>query len=150
MSSTQPLSPVGFVNYVRDALTRVDESIDIGTVTRVEAETFEIPMDVVRALAASAAEALRNSVRHSGDPLHVHRGVWIDIDDTSVTVDVHDDGSGFDPRAVAPHRLGLAVSIHGRMRQLVGGSAVVTSTLGHGTIVRLSWTPTEPVDGCPA
>jgi signal transduction histidine kinase len=57
----------------------------------------------------------------------------------SLRVDVIDDGVGFDLRSVPPHRLGLAVSIRGRMAHLPGGSALVQSQPGRGARVVISW-----------
>ena len=56
-----------------------------------------------------------------------------------VTVTVRDEGAGFEPGAVDPYRLGLRVSIRGRLAAVRGGSARVTSTPGRGTTVTLDW-----------
>ncbi|MCA1005168.1 ATP-binding protein [Rhodococcus hoagii] len=120
--------------HIRSAVTDVDESLTIETDVRTDGA---LPSDVARAIAAAAAEAVRNSVRHAGDG--AVRTVAVEVTTDSVDVRVSDDGAGFVPGAVPPHRLGLAVSIHGRMRQLDGGSAHVTSRPGEGTEVRLEW-----------
>jgi signal transduction histidine kinase len=78
-------------------------------------------------------EALANSFRHA-------RGRNIDVrvlgDAQGVTLDVHDDGPGFDAaQAMAKGRLGLS-----GMRQraeILGGSFDITSTPGDGTRVRV-------------
>lgn len=120
--------------HIRSAVTDVDESLTLETDVRSDRA---VPSDVARAIAAAAAEAVRNSVRHAGDG--VVRTVTVVLTDNLVRVRVADDGTGFEPTAVPPHRLGLAVSIHGRMRQLIGGSSEVTSRPGAGTAVRLEW-----------
>ena len=142
ISSTEPVGPDSFLAYLRSALTEVDDDVVIDADTDAVSQDSTLPMEAVRALSASAAEALRNSVRHAGD--RAQREVHVRVDSDSVRIDVRDDGYGFDPGSVAPHRLGLAVSIRGRMRPLQGGSAEVTSAPGHGTRVTLTYR--SPVD----
>ena len=58
---------------------------------------------------------------------------------TGLEVDVvADDGAGFRPDRVGPHRFGLALSVHDRMAS-AGGCATVESAPGRGTVVRLRW-----------
>ncbi|WP_155293501.1 sensor histidine kinase [Rhodococcoides fascians] len=120
---------------LRSAATTVDESIEF-TVQAAEPERSEdYPADVVRSVAAALAEALRNSRIHAPAS---NRSVTARVGPSSLQVTVRDDGAGFDRRSVPPHRLGVAVSIEGRMRQLDGGSADIESSSA-GTIVRLGW-----------
>lgn len=137
IGDAEPLAVVNFESYIRSALTKVDENIEIdSTADRASDSCVPIPMEAARALGASAAEALRNSVRHAaGAP----RSVRIHTDARSATVVVTDDGPGFDLGRIPPHRLGLAVSIRGRMRQLPGGWSRVASTPGSGTAVTVGW-----------
>lgn len=140
ISSTERIGPDSFVAYLRSALTEVDDHVAITTDVDEDAKDATLPMDAVRALSASAAEALRNSFRHAGT--HATRTVDVSVAFDSASIVVRDDGYGFDPGAVAPHRLGLTVSIEGRMRQLGGGAAEVASKPGRGTIVTLTYRPT--------
>ena len=55
-----------------------------------------------------------------------------------VRVEVADDGAGFDPQAVPPHRYGVRESIQARMAA-VGGQAEIVSAPGQGTRVLLEW-----------
>ena len=52
---------------------------------------------------------------------------------------IKDNGVGFRPEFVSDRRLGIRVSIVGRMRA-VGGTAEIHSSTGSGTDIRLSWT----------
>ena len=61
------------------------------------------------------------------------------FDDGGIDVTIEDDGVGFDSRDVRPHRLGILVSIRGRMSAIPGGSASVESNPGEGVLVRLRW-----------
>ncbi|MEU5840647.1 ATP-binding protein [Rhodococcus sp. NPDC047139] len=122
---------------VRSAATEADE--DIVFVGRVasECDGASFPTEPARAIAAALAEAVRNSLRHAGDD--ATRKVEVDVAPRWISVQLVDDGRGFEPDAVDPHRLGLEVSIRGRMRRLAGGHAMVESAPGAGTRVLLSW-----------
>jgi signal transduction histidine kinase len=54
------------------------------------------------------------------------------------TVEVSDQGRGFDPGSVSPAPRGIRESISGRMIA-AGGTGVVSSVPGHGTTVVLRW-----------
>jgi signal transduction histidine kinase len=62
----------------------------------------------------------------------------------AVEITIADDGVGFDPDLVPKRRLGLQVSVVYRM-WAIGGHAEIRSAPGEGTIVTLTWTPTEEV-----
>jgi len=61
--------------------------------------------------------------------------VHIAVADGTVTVEVADDGRGFDPATVGPEHFGLR-SMRGRVADL-GGRLEVTSAAGGGTILRV-------------
>jgi len=89
--------------------------------------------DVVRAV----AEALENVARHAGvgcARVDVQQGAGRG----ALEVVVADDGAGFCPDRIGPHRFGLALSVHDRMAS-AGGCATVESAPGRGTAVRLRW-----------
>ncbi|OZC85952.1 hypothetical protein CH274_03845 [Rhodococcus sp. 06-418-5] len=120
---------------LRSAATTVDESIEFTVKDDLLERTEQYPVETVRAIAAALAEALRNSLIHAQAS---KRSVTARLAPSTVEITVMDDGIGFDRRSVPPHRLGVAVSIEGRMRQLDGGSADIVSSAA-GTIVRLGW-----------
>jgi signal transduction histidine kinase len=96
----------------------------------------QIPADAQLALSEALAEALRNSVRHASA---ANVEVRIHLTATGAEIAVLDDGLGFDPSGVDPARLGISVSILGRMRGVQGGHASVSSTPGRGSQVVLGW-----------
>ncbi|MFC7548887.1 sensor histidine kinase [Plantactinospora sp. GCM10030261] len=100
------------------------------------------PPAVAAALTNAVREALSNVDRHapgSAVEISLSRAA------NAVVVEVADDGPGFDPSGVPTHRYGLRESVYGRLAA-VGGAALVDSSPGHGTRVRLTW----PAGGAPA
>ena len=89
--------------------------------------------DVEQALFRIAQEAVTNVVKHAGA---AHVDVRLARTDGVVTLEVEDDGRGFDPdgRAVSARRLGL-VSMRERASEL-GGRFEIQSQSGAGTLVR--------------
>ncbi len=99
-----------------------------------------VPLAPVAAgeLAAAVSAALDNVRMHAGDSAQA----WILIEDwgDEVVVTVRDDGPGIPPgrldQAEGEGRLGVALSIRGRLRDL-GGTAELVSVPGQGTEVEL-------------
>ena len=98
------------------------------------------PSDITAAITEATAEALRNSVFHA-DPADrdAARAVYVHLDEGGVAVLVLDDGVGFEAKGVPTSRLGISVSIVGRMHALAGGYAAIESQPGRGTTVRIGW-----------
>ncbi len=92
-----------------------------------------------RELAAAVGAALDNVRRHAGEQAHA----WILIEDEpeAVMVTVRDDGPGIPEgrlvQAAGEGRLGVALSIRGRLRD-IGGTAELISVPGQGTEVELT------------
>ncbi|MEW2399148.1 DUF5931 domain-containing protein [Streptomyces sp. NPDC046862] len=91
-----------------------------------------------RELAAAAGAALDNVRRHAGESARA----WILVEDEpdEVIVTVRDDGPGIPEgrlaQAEGEGRLGVALSIRGRLRD-IGGTADLVSVPGQGTEVEL-------------
>lgn len=134
-AADEAFTPAQTVIYLRAAAA----DADVEARFEVAAHDGErvIPAPVVRTLGAAVAEALRNSVRHAGP--QARRKVTGTVAGERVVLHVADDGVGFDPSSVPTRRLGIAVSIVGRMNGLPGGSGTVESTPGSGTVARLRW-----------
>ena len=103
------------------------------------ADAVMLERRVAEELAAAVHEVLHNVRRHAGDGA----SAWVLIEDHGehVVVTVRDDGVGVAPgrfaEAAATGRMGVANSIHGRIRDL-GGQAVYDSGVGAGTTVELT------------
>ncbi|MFC9391858.1 MacS family sensor histidine kinase [Streptomyces sp. NPDC057027] len=97
-----------------------------------------LPPPAARELATAVGAALDNVRVHAGEDAHA----WILIEDwpDEVVVTVRDDGPGIPEGRLAEAwgegRMGVALSIRGRLRDL-GGSAELISVPGQGTEVEL-------------
>ncbi|MEU6868443.1 DUF5931 domain-containing protein [Streptomyces sp. NPDC046876] len=97
-----------------------------------------LPAPAARELAAAVGAALDNVRKHAGDGARA----WILVEDwgDEVVVTVRDDGPGIPAgrldQAEGEGRMGVALSIRGRLRDL-GGSAELVSVPGQGTEVEL-------------
>lgn len=97
-----------------------------------------LPPPTARELATAVGAALDNVRVHAGEDAHA----WILIEDwpDEVIVTVRDDGPGIPEGRLAEAwgegRMGVALSIRGRLRDL-GGSAELISVPGQGTEVEL-------------
>ncbi|ALV42405.1 hypothetical protein AU252_15640 [Pseudarthrobacter sulfonivorans] len=135
---------------VAEIAARIRFTVGSGTAGAIASVTCEspkhllLPADVVRAVLEATTEAVQNAARHSG----------ANRCDVSITgnrtdgraklrVSIKDTGSGFDPGSVSDRRLGIKVSIVGRM-EAVGGTAKIITAPRAGTEVRLGWEGVEP------
>lgn len=117
--------------------------IDIGF--EVDGDPYELPTTVAVALLRTAQGALGNVVAHS---MAAHARVTLTFQPGLVSLDVADDGRGFDPGAppgetTAGTGIGLA-AMRARLAA-VGGTLTVESTPGTGTALSAS-IPVEDAD----
>ncbi|PVW04787.1 hypothetical protein DEA06_08410 [Microbacterium sp. Gd 4-13] len=103
------------------------------------ADAVEPPPAAEEALLAATRQALVNSIRHAGED--VARRVTLRTAASGITIEIVDDGCGFDPATVPADRLGIATSILRRMADVPGGTAAVRSSPGEGTAVTVQWAP---------
>lgn len=129
--------PEAVATHLRVAVATVEPelSVDVSMSPRLDDQHY--PAESVRAMGAAVTEAVRNSVRHAGAT--ATRSVLVTLEPDSASVQVSDDGVGFDPATVGPDRLGLAVGIRGRMSPIPGGHAAVDSAPDRGTTVVVGW-----------
>jgi signal transduction histidine kinase len=92
-----------------------------------------VPPLLASVLYRIAQEGIRNAVRHA-DPSAVD--VRLSLDATSVTLEIIDDGRGFDVDEAEQRRPGMGLFTMRERATLVNGSFVVTSRQGQGTTIR--------------
>jgi signal transduction histidine kinase len=134
---TEPVTAVQLIWELQSIATEIAPSAEF----RYELQGEDPPPpEVMAAITEATAESLRNSVLHA-DPAdrNADRAVHVHLDDGGIAVLVLDDGIGFDTKAVPTTRLGVSVSIVGRMRGVPGGYATIESAIGRGTTVRIGW-----------
>ena len=78
-------------------------------------------------------EAMNNITKHSQAS---HVNLSLRKENNRILLTVQDDGKGFDPEIV---KKGMGLSTMRERAQLSGGSFELESTIGKGTIVRVSW-----------
>jgi signal transduction histidine kinase len=96
----------------------------------------EVSLPVKISLYRILQEALSNASRHSHSDRHT---VVLASDGENIKMEVHDEGRGFDPKAVINGSDGSHIGLEG-MRERVavlGGQFAISSTPGHGTHVRV-------------
>ncbi len=111
-----------------------------------------LPKEHFTALLGASREALVNAAKHAGVP---EIDLFAETEPHQVSIFVRDRGAGFDTSAVPADRRGVAKSICARVERR-GGTAVIDSTIGRGTEVRIvmprsdSGTSDPAADAAPA
>jgi signal transduction histidine kinase len=128
-------------DILQDAVAAFEARADCTVTTEWEGEFSVNGVSITQriTLYRILQETLTNAHRH-GRATHVD--VRVRDDESGVTLEVRDDGAGFDPAQVQRRRPGMPLArfgLHG-MRdraQILGGSFDVTSRPGEGTTVRV-------------
>lgn len=136
------LEPTALAGQPLTAVLRrlVDDTATVGIDIRFEldGEPFELPTAVAVAIVRTAQGALGNVVAHS---MCGHARVTLTFQPDQVSIDVADDGLGFDPEApTTGTTAGTGIGLVAMRKRLasVGGRLVVESTPGGGTAVSAS------------
>jgi signal transduction histidine kinase len=113
---------------------RIDSEIEV---KKNSMAAFDVSGDVASALTEATIQAIHNSVMHAG--ANAKRELSLKSTPTGLKIMVKDDGRGFRVSQVSRAKLGVRVSIIGRV-EAVGGQAHIISSPGKGTTVVLEWT----------
>jgi signal transduction histidine kinase len=97
---------------------------------------FEVNAEVASALTEATIQAIHNSVMHAGP--NTSRELSMKSTATGLKIMVKDDGKGFRVSQVNRIKLGVRVSILGRV-EAIGGTAHIISSPGNGATVVLEW-----------
>jgi signal transduction histidine kinase len=124
----------------RIRFTADDAANNLSVVVTCESpHSLLLPADTVRAVFEATNEAVHNAARHSGAARCDVRLIGHKSGESArLRVTITDAGRGFRTAQVPGRRLGIRVSIIGRLKS-VGGSAKVLSAPGFGTEVLLDW-----------
>ncbi len=132
------LSQEGLLAALRQRLEMVEGRAGVNATLEID-HYRDLPTSLEESLYWIALEALNNALKHSHATTVKLR---LCVKDTSVELEVRDDGQGFDvPAAAAANGVGL-VSMRERASAL-GGELSVSSAIGQGTTVGLR-IPLEP------
>jgi hypothetical protein len=110
------------------------------TVVEEEIEFLSLPVHASEALYSASVQAMVNSTQHAGPAdVSLRRILTIKANlQGGCTVEISDNGVGFDPALVPQDRLGLRVSILERVSG-AGGAVRVCSRVGEGTRITIEW-----------
>jgi signal transduction histidine kinase len=135
--SAPPLTAADVVVLMRMTTAAADPDAEF---SHVIDEHRPIPRAAADALAEALTEALRNSLRHAktSDGSAADRAVHVTVRGSGIDVIELDNGQGFDAAAVPAARMGVSVSIVGRLESIPGGSATIRSG-ATGTVVTMGW-----------
>jgi signal transduction histidine kinase len=110
---------------------------EVATEVHITGNATKLPADVEVALLRAAQEALANIAKHAGAS---RVGLTLSYMPDLVTLDVRDDGAGFDPTSPAPDPGQGGYGLTGMRQRLdsVGGSLVIETEPGAGTALSAS------------
>ena len=125
---------------------RIHPSVDVRKTFTLREDDVPDPLKTV--VYRVLQEALNNVAKHSGAD---HVRVCMDKSDGSLALVVEDNGKGFDVDEVTlggAHRKGFGLTSMRERAELTGGAFSMSSRLGEGTSLRVTW-PLLPVPGEP-
>lgn len=146
MSGLRPaaLEQLGLVAALRGFLADLAETTDLRTDLRVKGTPSRLRADIELSAFRIAQEATNNVVKHS-DARRLM--VTVAFSGSELTLQINDDGRGFDPHLVdgqlAAGHLGLLGMRERAM--LVGGELAVRSEPGHGALIEACIPIGEPL-----
>jgi signal transduction histidine kinase len=132
-SADKNISVNSLFSAIEDAVNR--QAIGVAIVTEGSSDVL-VPSAVASAVTGSALQALANAIHHAGSEAKIE--VFLKGNETGFKVVVKDNGRGFRPSRVPKNRLGLKLSIIGRVKA-VGGKVFIDSKIGTGTNVIIEW-----------
>jgi len=125
------------VNSLFTALTAAIERQASAVEVEIEGATDQlVPGEVAAALTEATLQALANSLQHAGTS--VRRQVLLKGTRRGIKILVIDNGRGFRVARIPKNRLGVRLSIIGRVES-VGGEVHIDSKIGVGTTIVIEW-----------
>ncbi|TFH34143.1 MAG: sensor histidine kinase [Anaerolineales bacterium] len=135
------LDDLGLASALRWYAGEVETRLPIKVHVNIEGDAHALPAEVKTGLFRIAQEALTNIVKHSSAQ---HAQVRVKFNPEYVTLEVQDDGSGFDLGVTAMDSARPTWGLAGMRERatLLDGRFFVESEIGKGTLVRVS-VPTD-------
>jgi signal transduction histidine kinase len=132
-SLDESISINSLFSALENAIHRQSQNIQIES----EGSTnFALPSRVASAITEATLQALANAINHAGQGVTIQ--VFLKGSADGLKIVVKDNGRGFRPSRVPKNRIGLRLSIVGRV-QAVGGKVFIDSKIGVGTNVIIEW-----------
>jgi signal transduction histidine kinase len=133
LNTDESISVSSLFSALEVAIQRQSEVVSV----EIEGSTDHlVPGEVADAVAESTLQALANALNHAGANATVQ--VFLKGTAKGFKIVVKDNGRGFRPSRVPKNRVGLKLSIIGRV-QAVGGKVFIDSKIGIGTNVIIEW-----------
>jgi signal transduction histidine kinase len=135
------VAPSGFVTQVsffealQNRIREVDPEFEV---VLGQTNDTDVGKEVSEALSEATLQAVDNSIKHAGGASK--KRVSMQSAGKGLKIVVSDNGRGFRPSRISKDRLGIQISILGRVKS-VGGRVFVRSEPGKGTDVVLEWSP---------
>lgn len=127
------VSTLGLLRAIKQLA--LDQISDI-EVTLLDGGSQPIPVDVGDAITEATLQAIDNALQHSG--AKKFSLILSSPEEGVVDIELTDDGKGFNKNRVPRDRIGIPLSILGRM-ETIGGVATIKTSPGNGTSVKLRW-----------
>ncbi|MBK8460079.1 MAG: ATP-binding protein [Micropruina sp.] len=139
-----PVTAAQFTRLIKDIVESVCAIARV-RLTRND-PALRISQLVASTLGQAVREATLNAERHAdATAVEVDVAATAEGGTSGLTIEIADDGRGFDPGRVPEARLGIRVSLIQRM-ETIGGRADVVSAPGKGSRVTLSWRGPDAVE----
>jgi signal transduction histidine kinase len=129
----QAITSNSFFSALAISISRQNEGVAISSEGQSD---LKIPAHVAEALTEATLQALSNALQHAGGDSKVE--VFLKGLSNGLKIVVKDNGKGFRVSRIPKNRLGLKLSIIGRVKT-VGGKVFIDSKLGVGTNIVIEW-----------
>jgi signal transduction histidine kinase len=130
---TPSVTPLGLFRALKKAAQQLLPGIEVQT---LGGGSEPLPAAEAQAITEATLQAIDNAARHSKA-----ENVELILDSPAtgvIEIQVRDDGVGFRVDRVPRDRIGIKISVFGRMLA-IGGEAAIDSNPGNGTRVLLRW-----------
>jgi signal transduction histidine kinase len=131
-------SAITQVSFFESLQNRIREVYPSFEVSLQQTNNSLLPDPVAEALTEATLQAVDNSTKHGGEA--ARRSVSLQSQGKGLKIVISDTGKGFRPSKTPKDRLGIQLSIIGRVKS-VGGRVFIRSEPGKGADVVLEWSP---------